>query len=190
MQIPNKIKHFCWRACTESLPTLANLHPCKVVNFPLCSNYGKASKIALHALWDCNKAQCCWGLGFNKLRSQHLDLGYFPLCNNCGKASETALHALWDCNKAQCCWGLGFNKLRSQQLVLGSFVDLFFFGRQHEENIELFTVLAWFIWCRRNKCHFNEPSLPPEKLLEAAESILVEFQGKSDSRPERIKAQT
>nr|POE82132.1 hypothetical protein CFP56_60374 [Quercus suber] len=110
--------------------------------------------------------------------------------SNCGKASETALHALWDYDKAQCCWGLNFNKLRSQHLVLGSFADLVFLVRQHKENIELFTVLAWFIWCRHNKCHFNEPSLPPKKLLEAVESVLVKFQGKLDSKPERIKAQT
>jgi len=59
LQIPNKIKHFCWRACTEFLPTLANLYRCKVVNSPLCSNCGRASEIALHALWDCDKVQCC-----------------------------------------------------------------------------------------------------------------------------------
>ena len=50
LRIPNKIKNFYWRACTESLPTLANLHRCKVINSPLCSNCGKDSETALHTL--------------------------------------------------------------------------------------------------------------------------------------------
>ena len=49
-------------------------------------------------------------------------------------------------------------------------------------------VLAWFIWCKRNKCHFIEPDLPPDKLLDAAEVSLVEFQAKPKIRPEKTKA--
>ncbi|KAL4609732.1 hypothetical protein ACB092_08G002500 [Castanea dentata] len=55
MRIPNKIKNFCWRAYTQSLPTLANLHQRKVITSPLCSNCGKSSKTTLHALWECDK---------------------------------------------------------------------------------------------------------------------------------------
>ena len=78
----------------------------------------------------------------------------------------------------QCCWGLGFNKLCSQHLVSGSFADLVFCVRQQKENFELYTVLAWFICGKRNKCHFNEPSIPVDKLLEAALKFLSEFQSK------------
>ena len=145
LRIPNKIKNFYWRACTESLPTLANLHRRKVINSPLCSN--------------------------------------------CGKDSETALHTLWECDKIQVCWGLSFNKLRQLPMRLGSFIDLVPVVRQHEETLELFMVLAWYIWCRQNKCHLNEQSLPPEKLFDAAESTLKEFQDKSLNRPKRIKPQ-
>ena len=35
LQILNKMKHFCWRACTKSFPTLANLYQWKVVDLPL-----------------------------------------------------------------------------------------------------------------------------------------------------------
>ena len=52
----------------------------------------------------------------------------------------------------------------------------------------MFMVLAWFIWCKRNKCHFIEPDLPPDKLLDAAEVSLVEFQAKPKIRPEKTKA--
>lgn len=58
----------------------------------------------------------------------------------------------------------------------------------HEgKNVELFMVLAWFIWCWRNKFHFKEPSLPPDKLLEAASNSLVEFQTKQTDRPTQHK---
>ena len=56
--------------------------------------------------------------------------------------------------------------------------------------MELFTVLAWFIWCRRNKCHFNEPSLPPEKLLDATSNTLAEFQTKRTDRQTQHKPAT
>lgn len=77
LQIPNKIKHFCWRACTDSLPTLANLYRCKVVSSPLCSNYEKESETAFQALWDCDKVLGCWVHGFNELRSQYRGLASF-----------------------------------------------------------------------------------------------------------------
>ncbi|XP_030922880.1 uncharacterized protein LOC115949731 [Quercus lobata] len=145
-QIPNKIKHFGWRACTESLPTLANLHQQKVIGSPLCSN--------------------------------------------CDKASETVHHALWDCDKVLGCWGHRFKKLRSHDQSMGSFVDLVFSARQQEENMELFMVVAWLIWNRRNKMHFNEQHLPPEKILDAATALLIEFHENSVGRLERKLAQT
>ena len=111
MRIPNKIKIFCWGACTESLPTLANLHRRKVVTSPLCSS--------------------------------------------CGTSRETVLHALWECNQVQACWGHSFMKVRQAQLHLGSFMDLVSAARQLKEDQELFTVIAWFFWSRRNKCHFK-----------------------------------
>nr|XP_023900636.1 uncharacterized protein LOC112012488 [Quercus suber] len=146
LRIPNKIKHFGWRACTESLPTLANLYPCKVVSSPLCSN--------------------------------------------CERASEIAFHALWDFDKVLGCRGHRINKIRSQYLSAGSFADLVFFIRQQEENMELFLVVAWFIWSRRNKMHFDEQHPPPKKILDVAEALLADFHGNPKCRPDRKIALT
>ena len=77
MRIPNKIKNFCWGACTESLPTLANLHRRKVVTSPLCSSCGTSRETVLHALWECNQVQACWGHSFMKVRQAQLHLGSF-----------------------------------------------------------------------------------------------------------------
>ena len=59
LKIPNKIKHFGWRACTESLPTMANLHRRKVLQSPLCSNCNRARETVQHALWDCDQVLGC-----------------------------------------------------------------------------------------------------------------------------------
>nr|POF03417.1 putative ribonuclease h protein [Quercus suber] len=138
LRIPNKIKHFGWRACTESLPTLANLYRSKVVTSPFCCN--------------------------------------------CDRACETTIHALWECDKVLGCWGHSFKNLRSQELGVGSFADLEFKVRKQGENMELFMIVAWLIWSRRNKMHFNEQHLPPEKILDAATALLGDFHEKPDSK--------
>ena len=112
-----------------------------------------------------------------------------PLCSNCGRANESVIHAIWDCDNVRQCWDLGFKKLRDQHHLFRSFVELMFFVKQQEKNVELVTALAWFIWCRRNKCHFNEPSLPHEKLYEATAALLIEFQGRIETKLERKKIQ-
>ena len=56
--------------------------------------------------------------------------------------------------------------------------------------MELFLVVAWFKWSRRNKMHFNEQHLPPKKILDAAEALLADFHGNPDCRLNRKLART
>ena len=51
-------------------------------------------------------------------------------------------------------------------------------------------MTAWFVWCRRNKCHFKEQCLPLEKILDVAKSVLNEFHGRQKSRSTRLQPQT
>jgi len=53
LNIPNKMRFFCWRTCSEALPTLQNLYRCKVIGSPVCSTCGQHEETTLHALWDC-----------------------------------------------------------------------------------------------------------------------------------------
>nr|POE55075.1 hypothetical protein CFP56_26656 [Quercus suber] len=103
----------------------------------------------------------------------------------CDRACEMTIHALWECDKVLGCWGHVFKNLRSQELGVGSFADLVFTVRKQGENMELFIVVAWFIWSRRNKMHFNEQHLPPDKILDAATALLADFHEKPDSKPGR-----
>ena len=73
--------------------------------------------------------------------------------------------------------GPRFNALRSDVHEFSSFSDLVCMFEQHQE-LELFMVVAWFIWYRRNKNRFKEPCIPPNKIFEAAQTLLLEFQAK------------
>ena len=53
LKVPNKVKTFAWRTCTESLPTLNNLARRKVVQSNVCLNCKRAPETVVHALWGC-----------------------------------------------------------------------------------------------------------------------------------------
>ena len=50
--------------------------------------------------------------------------------------------------------------------------------RQRANSLELFGVVAWFIWNQRNNLRLNERGLPTEKIFEAAKGYLSDFQSK------------
>ncbi|KAL0015374.1 hypothetical protein SO802_002443 [Lithocarpus litseifolius] len=89
----------------------------------------------------------------------------------------------------QISWGSEFNGLRNLQNRSCSVMDLMCRVRNEGKSVEQFSVLAWFIWCRKNKSHFKEPCLSPEKLFEAAAKALAEFQvKKAESLPKQNPA--
>ena len=51
LSIPNKIKHFLWRACHESLPTKENLLVRNVTRNALCEWCNEEVKDTVHAWW-------------------------------------------------------------------------------------------------------------------------------------------
>lgn len=51
LNVPNKIRHFIWRACNESLPTKQNLYKQKVALNGLCECCRCEDEDILHALY-------------------------------------------------------------------------------------------------------------------------------------------
>ena len=51
LEVPNKIKHFIWRACRESLPTKKNLFTKKVLRSAACDLCHDGVEDVIHALW-------------------------------------------------------------------------------------------------------------------------------------------
>ena len=60
LRVPNKIRHFLWRAVKNSLPTKMNL---KARHIPLddtCDYCGDHSESILHCLWLCDQSRSVW----------------------------------------------------------------------------------------------------------------------------------
>ena len=72
--MPQRIKHFIWRAVNDSLPTKQNLARRNIpsdVTYSLCDDY---QETILHALWLCDQAKSIWKLVpcfFGFYRSAH-----------------------------------------------------------------------------------------------------------------------
>ena len=60
INIPNKIKHFLWRACSESLPTKRNLACRKIITNATCDICRDHTEDAIHVLWDCYVVKEIW----------------------------------------------------------------------------------------------------------------------------------
>ena len=60
LSIPNKIKHFLWRACHESLPTKKNLLARNVIRNALCEWCNEEVEDIVHALWGYQVLKEVW----------------------------------------------------------------------------------------------------------------------------------
>ena len=49
LNVPNKVKFFLWRACTNSIPTMLNLHKHRIVSSSVCSLCREGEESVLHA---------------------------------------------------------------------------------------------------------------------------------------------
>ena len=134
LQIPNKIKVFLWRVCSNALPTLENLKRRKIMEDAKCKACLAAEEDALHAIWGCEKLRHIWFPCFSWVQTEHPQI------------------------------------LDVQELI--SLVG------QRIDKLELFAVVAWFIWNHRNKLLVNEKGLASDRILQAAMAYLSEFQVK------------
>nr|POE67030.1 putative ribonuclease h protein [Quercus suber] len=66
---PGKIKHFLWRACTNSLATKENLVKRKILTDATCSRCLVASEGSLHSLWSCSSLKEVWEKDFGWIPS-------------------------------------------------------------------------------------------------------------------------
>ena len=60
MQVPNKVKHFIWRASNESLPTKLNLFTRHILPDNICSLCEEHTEDTIHCLWLCDRVKCIW----------------------------------------------------------------------------------------------------------------------------------
>lgn len=69
MKVPNKIRHFIWRAAKDSLPTKQNLKARQIPVDDVCDECRDHVESIMHYLWLCDQALVVWlsDPGFNFL---------------------------------------------------------------------------------------------------------------------------
>ena len=87
LKVPNKVKHFVWKACKNSLPTKVNLVRRKVITDGLCDKCKQGPEDVVHALYGCPTLddlwkQTKWNNGALKYFTSFLDLFDFILASN------------------------------------------------------------------------------------------------------------
>ncbi|XP_075633467.1 uncharacterized protein LOC142605927 [Castanea sativa] len=75
--VSGKVKHFLWRACTDSLPTRINLMKRKILSDLICHLCGRVDEDTLHALWGCEAVKQVWDRDFNWVNQFEVAQGSF-----------------------------------------------------------------------------------------------------------------
>ena len=60
LHTPNKVKHFIWHACNNSLPTLDNLFHHQIVSSICCNICNAYLEDILHVVWGCIEVANMW----------------------------------------------------------------------------------------------------------------------------------
>ena len=58
--MPNKIKHFVWKACNGILPTKESLFRRKITESKTCEACGGQTETTMHVLYFCNRGIEVW----------------------------------------------------------------------------------------------------------------------------------
>lgn len=97
------------------------------------------------------------------------------LCSECQIALEDSLHALGSCKALHPVWLSNFSLLQGQYPQLRSVSDLMSVVLKESAILDVFAMVAWSVWFRRNKLRCNEQSLPIHKVFESTSTLLSEF---------------
>ena len=60
LRVPNKVKHFVWRACKNSIPTKVNLEWRSIAVSSTCERCCREDETVVHALWSCRELNSVW----------------------------------------------------------------------------------------------------------------------------------
>ncbi|KAK6122599.1 hypothetical protein DH2020_043656 [Rehmannia glutinosa] len=101
-----------------------------------------------------------------------------PLCLHCGASVESIEHALRDCKVVREVWNLSplssfiakSLNVSFQDLCVGACINF------KQEELEIFVLITWAIWCARNRGVFNKLWVEPEEILETASRTIFAYQ--------------
>ena len=116
LQVPNKVKHFLWRASRESLPTKLNLFSRHVLPDKFCNLCKEHPEDTIHCLWLCDGVKGIWLSDpvFSSLQSK-VSRYFGDLVKSVLAETSPNVDALFSM-VARCIW-VRRNKLREKQPV-------------------------------------------------------------------------
>lgn len=77
LRVPGKIKHFRWRACSDSLPTKHNFWKRRMVPNEVCEICNSHPETVLHSLWDYEASGAVWNRDFGWIDRRKVSRGDF-----------------------------------------------------------------------------------------------------------------
>ena len=108
-----------------------------------------------------------------------------PHCPNCTASVEDTVHALWTCKHLQEVWQATEwgRKLRGSNYV--DFMELYCAVTQtcRTEELQIFAMVTWSIWYRRNRQRLDHPIEELHRLLPRSIELLMEFHHAQDDVP-------
>lgn len=93
-------------------------------------------------------------------------------CHQCSSKAESCLQALWDCEGLRQVWDVDFNWINRHHASNGTFENLVEIVLEKPHLLELFVVLSWFLWSRRNKLRLKEEIIPLNRVVLEAKRFL------------------
>lgn len=93
-------------------------------------------------------------------------------CHQCSSKAESGLQALWDCEGLRQLWDVDFNWINRHHASNGTFENLVEIVLEKLHLLELFVVLSWFLWSRRNKLRLKEEIIPLNRVVFEAKRFL------------------
>ena len=82
------------------------------------------------------------------------------VCSHCNLKAEDGLHALWDCSALSAIWEFDIMWLFYSSKTFSNFYELTRFVLESDKRPELFALITWTIWFRRNQLRTNNKAFP------------------------------
>nr|POE80544.1 hypothetical protein CFP56_04901 [Quercus suber] len=93
------------------------------------------------------------------------------------------MHALWSCPKPKEVWTVHFASLKNEARECSTFLEVFHICLEKAHPTNLFAMLAFQIWFRRNKLRMGEKVADLKMINSMARDALQEFQQANTTPP-------
>ena len=98
-----------------------------------------------------------------------------PVCDQCKKVYESSLHALWSYGELDAVWEEESLWQCRRNCTFVDFKELLSWLITNQQDLELFSSLAWLIWTQRNLVRLNKPNINSHQLAATAKELVAEF---------------